>query len=151
MPFCLRYFKIISRNTRVCGTHSTIPCSSFNGTTEYVRISIRQKRPRSRLTKLSSTRLNVLFQQFVDDAVKFHETSVFPEIVFRLYEERIAKTICATHRDFSGFLHGVHDFNFIVDTFKSVWDGSREYREAVAVPWETDCVSSLSGRSVPAN
>lgn len=81
-------------------------------------MSIRQKVLQSRLTKLSSTRLDVLFQKFVDDAVEFHETSVFSEIVFRLHEEWITKTICATHRDLSRFLHRVHDFNFILDTLQ---------------------------------
>ena len=33
---------MISRKTLVLSTHSSIPCSSFSGTTEYVRISPRQ-------------------------------------------------------------------------------------------------------------
>jgi hypothetical protein len=105
----------------VLETHSSIPHSSFNGMTAYVRISgnpnmsraSRKHKPRASLTHVSLSGLASALQQLVDHRVEVHQTCVFPQIVVRLDQERVILAVLANKDDFLGSLQRWHDIDLI--------------------------------------
>lgn len=68
-------------------------------------------------TKLPTTRLYILLEQFIDDTVEFHKTCIFAQIVLRLNEERITNAVSASHSDFPWLLHRVHHLYLVIEGY----------------------------------
>lgn len=105
---------MMSLRTLVWGTHSTTPCSSLSGTTEYVRISGLVKKVK-RITELPSVRVRILFQQLVDNSIEFHQTCVFSQVILGFHEKRISDAIASSHGELARLLHRIHNLDFVLE------------------------------------
>jgi hypothetical protein len=66
-------------------------------------------------TELSATGVGILLEQFVDDTVELHETSILAKIVFWFDQEGISNAVASSNGNLSWFLHRIHDIHFILD------------------------------------
>jgi len=57
--------------------------------------------------------LGVPFQESIDHSVEFHETLIFPKIIFGLTQQTINMAVRTPDAKFTGFLKGVEDQDII--------------------------------------
>jgi len=71
----------------------------------------------SALTKLPTSRIRILLQQFVDQRIKIHEPRVLSQIIFRLSEEREYFPIIGKEGELARFCERFHHLNRIVKPY----------------------------------
>lgn len=64
-------------------------------------------------TELTSARVRVHIEDFVDDGVEIHEPRVFSQVILWFAQECVRLVVAAMNCDFTRFCKGLHNINFI--------------------------------------
>ena len=66
-------------------------------------------------TELTSTRVGIHIENFVDNGIETHESGIFSQVILWLAQECVSLTIAAMDRDFAGFCERLHDVYLVCD------------------------------------
>jgi hypothetical protein len=69
-------------------------------------------------TELASARVGIHIEDFVDDGVEIHESSIFSQVILWLAQECVCLTIAAMNCDFARFCERLHDLYLVRDICK---------------------------------